>query len=130
MPTPSPIIETRIGVIVLMSVRPARMNSSRKAVISATIASAIGIEHRDERAEDDQQDDDRRQQAEQLGRALLERRELRVAVELDGHARGLDRLAEGVLDRDDGVAIGVLDRLVELRLGVGDAPVLRRTCPR
>ena len=43
MPTPSPIIETRIGVIVLMSVRPARMNSSRNAVTSALIASAIGI---------------------------------------------------------------------------------------
>ena len=37
----------------------------------------------------------------------------------------LDRLADGVLDGDDLVAVGVLDRLVELRLGVGDAAVLR-----
>ncbi len=43
MPTPSPIIETRIGVIVLMSVRPAMMNRRRNAVASAVIASAIGI---------------------------------------------------------------------------------------
>ncbi len=43
MPTPRPIIETRIGVIVLMSVRPARMNSSRNAVTTAVSASAIGI---------------------------------------------------------------------------------------
>ncbi len=44
MPTPSPIIETRIGVIVLMSVSPARMNRSRNAEPSAVKASAIGIE--------------------------------------------------------------------------------------
>ena len=43
MPTPSPIIETSNGVIVLMSVRPARMKRRRNAVISATIASASGI---------------------------------------------------------------------------------------
>ena len=90
MPTPSPIIDTRIGVIVLMSVRPARMNSSRNAVASATIASAIGMNIATKRAEDDQQHDDRRQQAEQLGGALLDRRELGLAVELD---RDADRLA-------------------------------------
>ncbi len=43
MPTPSPIIDTSSGVIVLMSVRPARMKRSRNAVMSATIASASGI---------------------------------------------------------------------------------------
>ena len=43
MPTPRPIIDTRIGVIVLMSVSPARMNSSMNAVASASIASMIGI---------------------------------------------------------------------------------------
>ena len=43
MPTPRPIIDTSNGVIVLMSVKPARMNSSRNAVMSATIASASGI---------------------------------------------------------------------------------------
>jgi hypothetical protein len=39
-----PIIDTRIGVIVLMSVSPARMNRRRNAVPTATSASAIGIE--------------------------------------------------------------------------------------
>ena len=43
MPTPRPIIDTSSGVIVLMSVRPARMKSSRNAVASAVSASAIGI---------------------------------------------------------------------------------------
>ena len=37
---------------------------------------------------------------------------------------GLDGLADGVLDRDDRVAVLVLDRLVELRLRVGDAAVV------
>ena len=81
-------------------------------------------QHRDERAEDEQQHDDRRQQAESLRGPLLERRELGVAVELDRDPGRLDRLANGVLDRDDGLAVLVLDRLVELRLGVGDAPVV------
>ncbi len=49
---------------------------------------------RDERAEDDQQDDERREEAEQLLRALLDRRELGVAVELGGDARRLDRRRE------------------------------------
>ena len=43
MPTPRPIIETSSGVIVLMSVSPARMKSRMNAVPTATIASASGI---------------------------------------------------------------------------------------
>ncbi len=43
MPTPSPIIETSSGVIVLMSVNPATMKSSKNAVSNATSASAMGI---------------------------------------------------------------------------------------
>ncbi len=43
MPTPIPIIETRIGVIVLMLVNPARMKSRMNAVATAKSASAIGI---------------------------------------------------------------------------------------
>ena len=82
-------------------------------------------ERRDERAEDDEQHDDRREQAEQLGGSLLDRRELRLAVVLDRHPGRLDRLADGVLHGDDLVPVGVLDRLVELRLGVGDTAVLR-----
>ena len=81
-------------------------------------------QHRDERAEDDEQHDHRHEQAEHLRGALLERRELGVAVELDRHAGRLDGLAHGVLDGDDRVAVPVLDRLVELRLGVGDAAVV------
>ena len=42
MPTPSPIIETSSGVIVLMSVKPATMKRSRNAVINAASASAMG----------------------------------------------------------------------------------------
>ena len=56
---------------------------------------------RHERAEDDEQHDQGREQAEQLLRSLLDRRELRIAVELDGHARRLDRLADSILDGDD-----------------------------
>ena len=97
MPTPRPIIDTSSGVIVLMSVRPARMKSSRNAVASAVSASAIGIDIADEGAEDDEQHDERREQAEQLLRSLLDRRELRVAVVLGGHAGRLDRLADRVL---------------------------------
>ena len=81
-------------------------------------------DHRHERAEDEDEDDDRREHAEQLRGALLERRELGLAVVLDGHADGGDRLADGVLDGDDRISVLVLDRLVELRLGVGDAPVV------
>ena len=66
MPTPMPIIDTRIGVIVLMSVSPARMKSRMNAVPTATIASAIGIAVATKRAEDDQQHDERRDEAEQL----------------------------------------------------------------
>ena len=80
---------------------------------------------RDERAEDDEQHDQRRQQAEQLLRSLLDRRGLGVAVELGRHARRLDRVAHRVLDGDDLVAVLREDLLVELRLGVRDAPVVR-----
>ena len=45
---------------------------------------------RDERAEDHEQHDQRGEEAEQFLRALLDRRELRVAVELDRHAGRLD----------------------------------------
>ena len=124
MPTPRPIIDTSSGVIVLMSVRPARMKSSRNAVASAVSASAIGIAVATKRAEDDEQHDERREQAEQLLRPLLDRRELGVAVELDGHAGRLDRLADGVLDGDDRLAVLVVDDPVELRLGVGDPAVV------
>jgi hypothetical protein len=81
-------------------------------------------QHRRERAEDDQQDDHRREQAERLGDALLDRRELRLAVVLDRHARRPDALPDGVLHRDHLVAVLVLDGVVELRLGVGDAAVV------
>ena len=81
-------------------------------------------DHRHECAEDEDEDDDRREHAEQLRCPLLERRELGLAVVLDGHADGGDGLADGVLDGNDRISVLVLDRLVELRLGVGDAPVV------
>ena len=81
--------------------------------------------HRHEGAEDDEQDDDRREQAEPLLGSLLDGRELRVAVVLDGDAGRLDRLAHGLLHGDDLLAVLGLDRLRELRLGVGDAAVVR-----
>jgi hypothetical protein len=55
---------------------------------------------------------------------LLEGRELCFAVVLDGHAGGRDGVPDGVLDGDDRVSVLVLDRLVELRLGVGDPAVV------
>ncbi len=45
------------------------------------------------------------EQAEQLLRSLLDRRELGVAVELDRHAGRLDGLPHGVLDGDHLIAI-------------------------
>ena len=79
-------------------------------------------ERRHERPEDDQQDDDRREQAEQLGGALLDRRELGVAVVLDRDSHRRHRLAHGVLDGDDRFAVLVVDHPVELGLRVGDPP--------
>ena len=79
---------------------------------------------RDERAEHDQQHDERGEQAEELLRALLDRRELGVAVELDDHAGRLDRLANGVLHGDDLRAVLLVDDAVELRLRVRDPAVL------
>ena len=99
MPTPRPIIDTSSGVIVLMSVSPARMKSRRNAVPTRDDRERDRDRGRDERPEDDEQHDERREQAEQLLRPLLDRRELGVAVELDGHAGRLDRLADGVLAR-------------------------------
>ena len=80
--------------------------------------------HRHEGAEDEEEEDDRGEHAEQLLGALLKGRELGVAVELDGDPAGGDRVADGVLDRDDRLAVLVLDHLVELRLRVADAPVV------
>ena len=79
---------------------------------------------RDERAEDHEQHDQRGEEAEQLLRSLLDRRELGVAVELHDHACRLHVLADFVLNCEDGLAILVEDHAVELRLRVGDAAVV------
>ena len=121
MPTPRPIIDTSSGVIVLMSVRPARRKSSMNARHDRDEREPDRDRRGDERAEDDEQHDERGQQAEQLLRPLLERREFGVAVELDGHARGLDSLAYRLLHGDDLLAVLLEDHAVELRLGVCDA---------
>ena len=75
-----------------------------------------------------QQHDDRREQAEQLRGALLDRRELGLAVVLDGDAFGLDRLANGVLDSDDRLAVLVVDRLGRTAPRRRRCARLRRTC--
>ena len=79
---------------------------------------------RDERPEDDQQHDERGEEAEELLCPLLDRRELGVAVELDDDAGRLDRLAHGVLHGDDPRPVRRLDDVGELRLRVGNAPVV------
>jgi hypothetical protein len=83
-----------------------------------------GHHPRDDRAEDDHEHDQRGKQAEQLLDALLDGWELGVAVVLDGDAGGLDRLANGLLHRLDGGAILRVDDAIELRLRVGDSPVV------
>ena len=100
------------------------MKSSRNAVTSAVIASAIGIDVATSVRKTMSSTIERGEQAEQLLRSLLDGRELGVAVELDRHSGGLDRLANGVLHGDDGLAILVVDDPVELGLRVGDAAVV------
>ena len=78
----------------------------------------------DEGPEDEQEDDERGEEAEQLLCALLDRRELGVAVELGGDARRFDGLANSVLHGDDPRSIRRLDDVRELRLRVGDPTVL------
>ena len=82
-------------------------------------------EHRHERAEDDEQHDQRREQAEQFLRALLDRRELGVAVVLDCDADRLDRLADRILHSEHRFTVGVEDDPVELRLGICNPAVVR-----
>ncbi len=79
---------------------------------------------RHERAEHDQQHDERGKQAEELLRSLLDRRELGVAVELDGHAGRRDRRADGILHGDDLLTVLLVDDAVELRFRVGDPSVV------
>ena len=85
-------------------------------------------ERRHERAEDEQQDDERREQADHLARALLDRRLLRVAVELYLDARGRDVRAHGFLEVDD-FGARCRSRAVELRLGVRDPARRPRSGP-
>ena len=103
----------------LMSVRPARMKRSKNtnAVPTAASARPIGIMV----ATNVLNTIMRTMSAANSERLLgppVRWRELRVAVELDLHAGRLDRLADGIFDGDDLLAIFGLDRLVELRLGV------------
>ena len=78
----------------------------------------------DERPEDEQEDDERGEEAEKLLRPLLDRRELGIAVELDDDPGGRDRLAHGVLYGDDPRSVSGLDDVRELRLRIGDPPVV------
>ena len=83
-------------------------------------------------AEQNEQEDQRDENADELLRALLNGRELGVAVELRGDPCRRDRVAHRVLDRDHRLAILVVDHPVELRLRVADAPVVgnRAVCER
>ena len=83
-----------------------------------------GHHSRDEGAEHDQEHDQRGEQAENLLDSLLDRRELGVAVVLDGDPCGLDRLANGLLHGLDPRAILRIDHAVELRLRVRDPAVV------
>ena len=111
-------------MIVLIVVSPARMKSRMNAVPTATSASAMGMAVATKRPEDEQEDDERGEEAEELLRALLDRRELGVAVELDDDTRRFDGFANSVLHRDDPRSISRLDDVRELRFRVGDPTVL------
>ena len=111
-------------MIVLMLVSPARMKSRMNAVATANERERDRDGGGDERPEDEQEDDERREEPEKLLRPLLDRRELRVAVELDDDPGGRHRLAHGVLYRDDPRSVRGLDDVRELGLRVRDPPVL------
>ena len=124
MPTPSPIIETSSGVIVLMSVKPATMKRSRNAVISATSASAMGIIPATSV---------RNTIRSTISAASRPRRSW-MPCSIGGNsasplystvtARGLDGLAHGLLHGLDLRAILGVDHAVELRLRVRDPAVV------
>ena len=97
-----PIIETRIGVTVLISVCPARMNSNRKAVINAMIASATGIIIATN-VRNTSNSTMIAASRPSTRRSLLDRREFCLAVVLHRHPGRLHGLTHGVLDRDDRV---------------------------
>ena len=124
MPTPRPIIETSIGVIVLKSVIGGADEEQHEGRADGDDREHDRDDGRDERAEDEQQHDERRQQAERLARALLDRRLLRVAVELGLDAGAGDVRAHGLLEVDDLRARDVEARAVEARLRVGDAALV------
>ena len=108
----------------LMAVRPARRKSRKNAVKTAVTARKIGIVVATKLRNRTSRRIDADENADELLRALLNGRELGVAVELRGDPCRRDRVAHRVLDRDHRIAILVVDHLVELRLRVADAPVV------
>ena len=115
---------------VLMSVNPARMKRRRNAVASATIASMIGMNAATNVRNTMSSTISAASMPSSSDDPLFDRRELRLAVVLDRHADGLHGRPHGIFDGDHRVAVLVLDRLVELRLRVGDAPALREVSAR
>ena len=111
-------------MIVLMSVSPARMKSSRNAVASATIASMIGMNIAT----------NVRKTMSSTMIAASRPSSSDVPCSIGGNSASplystviagrLDSLPDRVLDGDDGLAILVVDDPVELRLRVRDAAVL------
>ena len=124
MPTPSPIIETSSGVIVLTSVSPARRKSRRNAVATAVMASASGIVVATKV----------RKTMSSTIRAASRPSSSCVPCSIGGNSAsplnstvtpaGVDRLADSILDGDDRLAILRVDHPVELGLRVRDAPVV------
>ena len=110
-------------MIVLMSVKPARMRKQERRH-QCDERQRDRDEHRHEGAEDDEQHDQRRKQAEQLLCALLDRRELGVAVVLDRTRDRLHRLANPPGHQRRRFAVLLVDDPVELSLRVGDAAVV------
>ena len=96
-----PIIETRIGVIVLKSVRLASRKSSAKAVPTESAGEEDRHACGHERAEHDQQHDQRDQDADELAGALLGRRLVGVTRELGLDAGLAERAPHRVLEIDD-----------------------------
>src|SRR4029450_13876413 len=125
MPTPSPIIETRIGVTVLMSVMPARMNSTRNAVATAVIARAMGIIVAEKVLKTMRRTMIAASRPSVSDVPCSTGGDPALAVYPDGASCGSYGVAPGVLDGDHGIAVAVVDDLIELRLRVGDSAVVR-----
>ncbi len=128
MPTPRPIIDTSNGVIVLMSVRPARMKSRTNAIASAVSASRIGIDTATKvRKTTIRTISAISRPSSSCGPCSIGGNS---ASPLNSTVRpaGSTVCAHRVLDGDDGRAILVEDDPIELGFRIGDPSVVREPC--